>query len=104
MRRSSALELCEALLADGALVRVYDPAVSALPVNLATRITVGRDAIDAARGADAIVVATEWPEFLTAAERLMTGDGTPLVLDANGFLSALLGPAPRMCYITVGRP
>ena len=104
LRRSSALELCELLLAEGAVVRAYDPAVSALPAHLATRITLGRDAVDAARGADAIVIATEWPEFLTAAERLMTGDRVPLVLDANGFLAESLGSDPHMRYITVGRP
>ena len=104
LRRSSALELCTALLAEGAIVRAYDPAVSALPAHLATRITLGRDAVDAARGADAIVIATEWPEFLTVAERLPTGGRAPLVVDANGFLAESLGSEPHMRYITVGRP
>ena len=104
LRRSSALELCEALLAEGAIVRAYDPAVSAPPAHLATRITLGRDAVDAARGADAIIVETEWPEFLTAAERLLTGDRAPLVLDANGFLAKSLGSERRIRYIRVGTP
>ena len=104
LRRSSALEICEALLAEGAIVRVYDPTVSALPAHLATRITLGHDAVDAARGADAVVVATEWPEFLTAARRLMTGDHTPLVLDASGFLAESFGSGSHMRYITVGQP
>ncbi len=68
------------------------------------RITLGRDAVDAARGADAIVIATEWPEFLTAAGRLLTGDRAPFVLDANGFLAGSLGSEPHLRYITVGRP
>ena len=104
LRRSSALELCEALLAEGAIIRAYDPGVSVLPAHLATRITLGHDAIDAARGADAIVIATEWPEFLTAAERLPMGDRAPIVLDANGFLVESLGLEPRVRYVTLGRP
>lgn len=104
LRRSSALELCEALLAEGAVVRAYDPAVSALPAHLATRITLGRDAVDTARDADAIVIATEWPEFLAAAERLSTGDRAALVLDANGFLAESLGAQANVRLISVGRP
>jgi len=104
LRRSGALELCEALLAEGAILRAYDPAVSALPAHLATRITLAPDAIDAARGADAVVITTKWPEFLAAAERLLTGDRVPLVLDANGFLAKSLGSEPHMRYITVGQP
>ena len=104
LRRSSALELCEALLAEGALVRAYDPAVPELPAHIATRITLSRDAIDAVRGADAVVVATEWPEFLRTAEQLTTAEQIPVVLDANGFLSDTLDSVPRIRYITVGRP
>lgn len=104
LRRSSALELCEALLAEGAVVRAYDPAVSVLPARLAARMTLGADATDAARDADAIVIATEWPEFLTAAECLRERDRALLVLDPNGFLATSLGSASRVRYITVGRP
>lgn len=104
LRRSSALELCEDLLAEGAVVRAYDPAVPELPAHLATRITLGRDAVDTARGADALVVTTEWPEFLRTAEELTRADQIPGVLDANGFLSATLDSVSHIRYITVGRP
>ena len=104
LRRSGALELCESLLAEGAVVRAYDPAVSTLPAHLATRMTLGRDAVETARGADALVIATEWPEFLAAAGQLLTGDRAPFVLDANGFLAGSLGSELHLRYITVGRP
>ena len=104
LRRSSALELCEALLAEGAVVRAFDPEVRELPAQLATRITLGRDAIETARGADAVVVATEWPEFLRSAEQLSTIERVPVMLDANGFLSNAVGSIPGIRYITVGRP
>lgn len=104
LRRSDALDLCERLLADGATVRAYDPVVAALPPHLATRMTLAGTAIEAARGADALVVATAWPEFLAVPpERLMSAAGAPLVIDPNGFLAATLGAAPGMRYIRVGR-
>ena len=104
LRRSNALGLCETLLAEGAVVRAYDPAVSEVPVHLADRITLGRDAMEVAEGADALVVATEWPEFRRAAERLIAVERPLVILDANGFLSETLGSMPRIRYIAVGRP
>jgi UDPglucose 6-dehydrogenase len=73
-----------------------------LPSGLALAGTVD----DAIRGADAIVVATEWPVFreLTG-ERigdLSTGGKRPLVLDANRFLAAKLGDDARVKYVAVG--
>jgi UDPglucose 6-dehydrogenase len=52
------------LAEDGAVVRVYDPegmepARALLPKN----VVYCRDALDAALGADAIVLVTEWNEF-----------------------------------------
>ena len=60
----------------GAAVRAHDPAVRALPADLAAR----RARADAARrgraGADALVVATEWPEYReVAADDARRGDG-----------------------------
>ena len=105
LRRSGVLELCEALLAEGATVRAYDPAVSKLPAQLASRVTLAPDAVTAARRADALVVATEWPEFLAiAADDLIDAGRGPLVIDANGFLAQSLGTDPRMRYVSVGRP
>lgn len=105
LRRSGAVELCVALLADRAVVRAYDPSVSALPAPLSTHVVLAPDAIAAARGADALVIATEWPEFLTIPpERVADGNRALLVLDANGFLAASFGTDPRMRYVSVGRP
>ena len=105
LRRSGALELCEALVAEGATVRAYDPAVSVLPPRLAGRVTLAGTALDAAAGADAIIIATDWPEFLTIPSApLLVNGRAPLVLDASGFLAASLGGDPRLRYVSVGHP
>lgn len=103
LRRSSAVELCEGLVAAGAHVRAHDPAAPALPSHL-TAIHRSATPLDAAAGADALVVATEWPEYRqVAAVDLVAVMTTPLVIDANGFVGKTLGADPRVRLIAVGQ-
>ena len=58
----------------------------------------------AAAGADALVVATPWPEYRDVdAGRVAAAMRGTLVLDAGGFLAATLGRAPGLRYIRVGQ-
>ncbi|MDQ3991836.1 MAG: UDP-glucose/GDP-mannose dehydrogenase family protein [Actinomycetota bacterium] len=85
LRASPAVDLAARLSEAGAVVAAYDPMVKdappALPVRLAT------DPYEAAERADAVVVATGWPEFahldLTALAGRMRGR---LVLDTRNVL------------------
>src|SRR4029077_20424565 len=63
LRRSDAVALCHALAARGASTRVFDPTVRTLPSAMAGFATLAASPTDAARGADAVVVGTEWPVF-----------------------------------------
>ena len=63
MREAPSLRLIAALLKKGAEVSAYDPAAMARAQALLPRVTMARDAYEVARGADALVVATEWNEF-----------------------------------------
>jgi nucleotide sugar dehydrogenase len=87
LRDAPALDIARRLLAAGAVVSAFDPVVKTLPDEFgAVRLT--RDAYDAADRADAVVVATEWPEFCqidpAGLRRVMNGD---LVIDGRNFLS-----------------
>jgi len=97
LRRSSAVELCRWLVAQRARVTAHDPAVKAIDID---GVELRADALDAARGADALVVMTEWPEY-----RQIDGNAIDcrLVLDANRFLAAQLATNPRIVYATVGK-
>jgi UDPglucose 6-dehydrogenase len=76
LRDAPALDLAGALLAAGAGVTAYDPVVKS--VAEFPKLIVAGDAYEAAAGADAVVLVTEWPEFalLDVAElrRRMRGD------------------------------
>jgi UDPglucose 6-dehydrogenase len=83
LRCSPSLKIAEGLVQRGARVQAYDPAISR-PLN---GFGVCSDPYEACRGASAIVVLTEWPEFadvdLDRAGRLMA---TRTLFDARNLL------------------
>lgn len=98
LRRSLAVELCNWMIDQGVTVRVQDPMVEDLPQHWAGVVTRCNDPVSAVQGADALIVATEWPVYKTAAAQLA---GMPLVvLDANRFLPELA--AATALYLAVG--
>ncbi len=104
LRRSSAVELIRSLVKEGAIVRTFDPKVTALPDDLSSSVALAPDALSAARGAHAIVLATEWPEFrdlaATDIAQAMAGD---IVLDPGRYLAANLGADSRLKLFSVGK-
>lgn len=104
LRRSSAVELADWLAKHGVAVRAHDPAVRSLPPDLAAKIRVFDSAIEALVGANALVIATEWPEYRgVAPATVIAAMASPIVLDAGSFLKATLGSDKMVQYVTVGR-
>ena len=103
IRRSPSIELLRELLADGAAVRVYDPAVRKLPPEFGA-VTIAADAPSAITGAAAVVLATEWPEFreLRAVDFTRGMEGR-LVLDPASFLPAAVREDPALTILSIGR-
>lgn len=102
LRRSSALELCRWLGERGASVGAHDPAIASLPAE-AGEVELAASALEAARGAEALVVCTGWPEYreIDAAELRRTMSA-PVVLDAAGHVAATIGADPDLTYLRVG--
>ena len=104
LRRSSAVELCRKLHEAGARVVAFDPKVTTLPGDLQPVITLAASALAALADADALVVATEWPEFREIPpEQIVAAMSQPLVLDANRFLNNTAGSYDGISYYTVGK-
>jgi UDPglucose 6-dehydrogenase len=104
LRRSSAVALCTWLQREGARVRAHDPAVRSSAPDLPHGLDLAASALDAVDGADALVVATPWPEYRgVPAEQVKQRMNGTLVLDANRYLSATLGAQPGLRYLSVGR-
>jgi len=104
LRRSAAVELCLALAARGARVKAYDPAVRALPPDLVAAVELCPSAADAARGAVALIVATEWPEVRELdLSAVMGAMAARVVVDANRFLASRVAGLD-VEYHAVGAP
>lgn len=102
LRRSSAIELCEVLAGEGAQVTAWDPAVKRLSPELASIIDLKNTAREAAAEADAVVVATEWPEIRESAKSALPQRAI-VVIDANRFLAPEIAGRPHLRYFSVGK-
>jgi UDPglucose 6-dehydrogenase len=87
VRSSPALQLAASLLAGGADVRAHDPAAGDNARRVLTDLVVLPSAADAIRGADAAVIATEWPVYrdLDWAE-LRATMRRPMIIDGRRLL------------------
>ena len=104
LRRSLPIDLCEWLLQSGATVNVHDPVIETLPVQLSKNCSLFLSYEDAIKGSDALILATEWPLYKSITKNdILSLMRTPLVLDANRFVSADIGNEPRITYLSVGR-
>ena len=84
MREAPSIEIGQALLKKGAVVRAYDPAAIERARALMPDVEYRRNAQGVARGADALVIVTEWNEFkqldLLRLKRLMR---RPVIVDGR---------------------
>jgi UDPglucose 6-dehydrogenase len=103
LRRSSAVELCEALLQAGCAVRAFDPVVKQLPAELGG-VTLAGSVVEALRDVDAAAVCTEWPEIRQADWSAATAAmRSRVIVDANRFLEKELKGSAGVEYLSVGR-
>ena len=103
LRRSTSIELCRWLAGQGAVVQAHDPAVRVLPNALANDIRLCATAEEAVQDADALIVATEWPDYRAIAPDAVASKGKLVVIDANRFLDCTFGRAAAVRYVTVGK-
>jgi UDPglucose 6-dehydrogenase len=105
-RDSPAADIVAMLLNEGARVRAYDPGVALEEGFLSPhlRAIVADSALDAATGADALVVLTNWPQFahvdLDSLRDVMHGN---VILDGRNLLSQARLEAAGFVYYGVGR-
>ena len=89
VRESAAIDIVERLFAKGAEVAVFDPqAMGTARKLLSDRITFAPTAIDAASGAEALLVLTDWPEFRDVSfETLRSVMLEPVIFDGRNLLA-----------------
>ncbi len=105
MREAPSRTVIDALLADGATVRAYDPATRAQARHLyGERIVVCEQRDETLSGADALIVATEWnefrsPDFAAVREQLKH----PIVFDGRNLYDPSYLRKAGFTYYGIGR-
>ena len=103
LRRSAAVELCKRLLDAGAVVSAFDPAVKNLPADFDS-VSLAAGVSEAVRGADAVAVCTEWPQFRQADwPKIIPHMRGRIFVDANRFLENELKGIAGVKLYSVGR-
>ena len=64
MRFAPSIDIINSLLKEGVHLRLYDPQAMPIAKKMFPKTTFARNPYEAAKGADALAILTEWPEFL----------------------------------------
>jgi UDPglucose 6-dehydrogenase len=104
MRGASSLVLAARLQAEGAHVRAFDPIAEEEARALMPQLDYGDSALDVIESADAVILVTEWPEFITLeweeVARRMRGT---LIIDGRNALDGDAVRAAGLTYEGIGR-
>jgi UDPglucose 6-dehydrogenase len=105
LRESPAVDIARGLIGLGATVRIYDPQGMERARQILPRAEYATSASDAMDGADAAVIATEWPEFSTLdLDEVRTLLRQPVLIDLRNLYRADDVAAAGVEYISIGRP
>jgi UDPglucose 6-dehydrogenase len=106
IRESPAILLVQTLLQEGCQIAAYDPAAQERAKEvLNSSVEYASDAYEAARGADALLILTEWDEFASLdLDRLQQQLKYPIVIDGRNLYDPESMAARGFTYYSVGRP
>ncbi len=105
VRDAPALDVIDALRAEGAHVRLHDPVALPAVRGRYEDVVLCDKAEEALEGAHAVVVCTEWDEYVRLTpERLAELLAYPVVVDARGVWDHDALRAAGLRVVTVGRP
>jgi UDPglucose 6-dehydrogenase len=104
VRLSPAIELCHRLQKEGAILRVHDPQAMEKAKAVLQNVTFVEDMNAVADGCDALVVATEWPEFKKLdLLRARAALSHPILFDGRNLFDAPEMEALGFIYKSIGR-
>jgi UDPglucose 6-dehydrogenase len=106
IRESPAMALVQTLLHEGCQIAAYDPAAQERAREVLTSgVEFASDSYEAARGADALLILTEWDEFASLdLDRLHAVLKYPIVIDGRNLYDPETMAARGFTYYSVGRP
>jgi UDPglucose 6-dehydrogenase len=104
VRMSPAIELCQHLQKEGALLRVHDPKAMDKAKALLKDVTYVEDMNEVADGCDALVIATEWEEFKKLdLDRVRKALSHPILFDGRNLFDPVEMEKFGFIYKSIGR-
>ncbi len=104
MRDAPSLAIVQSLLDAGARIRAFDPEGMDIARTLMPEVTFCADAYDAAAGADAVAIVTEWDVFRALdLDRLADTMTTPILVDLRNIYAPAEIARTRFAYRSIGR-
>jgi UDPglucose 6-dehydrogenase len=104
MREAPAVEIIHLLQSEGAQIRAYDPVAMVNADHYLHDVVLCQDAYEAAQGADALVVVTDWNEFKhLALPRLRASMRQPVIVDGRNIYDPAQMKALGFVYRAIGR-
>jgi UDPglucose 6-dehydrogenase len=104
VRQSPAIDLCHRLQKEGATLRVHDPKAMEKAKAVLKNVTYVEDMNEVAEGCDALIIATEWPEFkqldLERARKALTH---PIMFDGRNLFDVKQMEELGFIYKSIGR-
>ncbi|MDB6108695.1 MAG: ugd [Pedosphaera sp.] len=104
IRLSPAIELCQRLQKEGAVLRVHDPKAMEKAKAVLKNVTYVEDMNEVAEGCDAMVIATEWPQFKNLdLERVRKTLTHPILFDGRNLFDVREMEELGFIYKSIGR-
>jgi UDPglucose 6-dehydrogenase len=105
IRLAPAIEVIRRLLAEGAVVRATDPEAMERARGVFPELSYSADPYEVARGADALLILTEWEQFRRLDWKRVRGEmARALVVDGRNMLRPDEMQAMGFEYLSFGRP
>jgi len=105
MREAPSIEIIGSLQKLGAKIRAYDPAAMEEAAKVLSDVEYFNDSFDVAKGCDALVILTEWPQFRNLDLALLKKAlKKPIVVDLRNIYDPAKMKEMGFIYSCVGRP
>ena len=105
MRDAPSIAIIQALQDEGAEVRAYDPEGMNQAKLVLENVSFASNAYEAARGADALAIVTEWDEFRALdLKRLAESLDRPILIDLRNIYSQSEAERAGLDYHAIGKP
>jgi len=105
IRSAPAIDIIRMLQMEGAQIKAYDPKAAEHARQVLSNVDFCKNVYDTAKGCDALVIMTEWPEFkkmsLSRIKKLLKH---PIIVDGRNIFDAKKMKQLGFKYTDVGRP